>query len=303
LARVARPNADDFDFRGIDWLGRGRGISTAVSVRGFRDARAAPASNAARQYIGFGENAPLAGPVQVATTRRMLAADAVECRWPNSEWNKPISADELRGVRTIIGAPESTIVTGQEFSDTNLMRRNDLDQYRIVHFATHGLVTAPRPECPARPALLTSFGDGESDGLLTFREIYDLKLNADLVILSACDTAGKATVAATREAGVTTGGGSALDGLVRAFIGAGGRSVLASHWPAPDEFSATERLITGMFQQGRQSEIAEALARAQAVLMDDPDTSHPFYWSGFAVVGDGGRPLIGGGAQTAGVAR
>lgn len=302
LARVAKPNGDDFDFRGVDWLGRGRGISTAVSVRGFRDARSAPASNAARQYIGFGQNAPLAGPVRVATTRRMLAGDSAECQWPNSEWNKPISADELREVRTIIGAPDSAIVIGQEFSDTNLMQRQDLDQFRIVHFATHGLVTAPRPECPARPALLTSFGDANSDGLLTFKEIYDLKLNADLVILSACDTAGKATVAATREAGVTTGGGSSLDGLVRAFIGAGGRSVLASHWPAPDEFNATERLITGMFKSGRQIDIAAALSEAQVALMDDPDTSHPFYWSGFAVVGDGGRPLIGA-TQTASTAR
>src|SRR3546814_10791195 len=76
---------------------------------------------------------------------------------------------------------------------------------------------------------MTSFGEGESDGLLTFREIYDLRIDADLVILSACDTAGKATVATTREAGVTTGGDYALDGLVRAFVGAGGRSRSEEH--------------------------------------------------------------------------
>ncbi len=75
---------------------------------------------------------------------------------------------------------------------------------------------------PARPALLTSFGGPQSDGLLTFKEIYDLRLDADIVILSACDTAGKATVQATREAGVTSGGGNALDGLVRAFIARAG---------------------------------------------------------------------------------
>src|SRR3546814_5994374 len=109
-----------------------------------------------------------------------------------------------------------------------------------MHFATHGLVTAPRPDCPARPALMTSFGEGESDGLLTFREIYDLRIDADLVILSTCDTAGKATVATTREAGVTTGGDYALDGLVRAFVGAGGRSVIASHWPVRSEEHTSE---------------------------------------------------------------
>ena len=170
--------------------------------------------------------------------------------------------------------------------------RADLANYRILHFATHGLVTAPRPECPARPALLTSFGDADSDGLLTFREIYDLKIDADVVILSACDTAGAATVAATREAGITTGGDFALDGLVRAFVGAGARAVLASHWPLPDDYGATKRLVAGMFEQPAGTPIAAALRAAQMPLMDAAQTSHPFYWSAFAVVGDGERPLI-----------
>src|SRR3546814_12661222 len=92
-----------------------------------------------------------------------------------------------------------------------------------MHFATHGLVTAPRPDCPARPALMTSFGEGESDGLRTFREIYDLRNDADLVILSACDTPGQATVDTTQKAGVTTGGDHEQDGRVRASAGPGGR--------------------------------------------------------------------------------
>ncbi len=291
-ARAATAGGDPFDFRGVEWLGRKRAVSTALSVRGFRDARTTPASNASRQYIGFGQNAPLAGPVQVASTRRMLAGDSLDCQWPTSEWNKPISAQELRDAQALIGANQSALVIGQEFSDTNMMKRSDLADYRILHFATHGLVTAPRPECPARPALLTSFGDASSDGMLTFREIFDLRLNADLVILSACDTAGKATIAATREAGVTTGGGSALDGLVRAFIGAGGRSVLASHWPAPDDFNATQRLISGFFRSGQQADVAMALAQSQEALMDDPETSHPFYWSGFAIIGDGAQRFL-----------
>ena len=106
------------------------------------------------------------------------------------------------------------------------------------------------------------------------------------MILSACDTAGSATVGATLEAGITSGGNFALDGLVRAFVGAGGRTVLASHWPVPDDFDATKRLIGGLFDVA-DSETAEALRRSQLELMDDPQTSHPFYWSAFAVVGDG----------------
>jgi CHAT domain-containing protein len=140
--------------------------------------------------------------------------------------------------------------------------------------------------------LLTSFGGTDSDGLLTFKEIFDLKLNADVVILSACDTAGKATIETTRDAGVTSGGGNALDGLVRAFIGAGGRTIVASHWPAPDDFDATKRLMTAMFKAPAGTGLGEALLSGQQALMDDPLTSHPYYWSVFAVIGDGGQPLI-----------
>ena len=66
------------------------------------------------------------------------------------------------------------------------------------------------------------------------------------MILSACDTAGLATVSASREAGVASGGNYALDGLVRAFVGAGARSVVASHWPVPDDYGATRRLMAGL---------------------------------------------------------
>ena len=187
---------------------------------------------------------------------------------------------------------------GSRFTDTAIKRREDLSKYRIMHFATHGLVTAPRPDCPARPALMTSFGEGESDGLLTFSEIFDLKIDADLVILSACDTAGKASVSATREAGVTTGGDFALDGLVRAFVGAGGRSVIASHWPVPDDYDATKRLISGLFTAPPGTSTATALRSAQASLMNRPETSHPYYWSGFAIIGDGAAAVIPQGSRT-----
>jgi CHAT domain-containing protein len=183
-------------------------------------------------------------------------------------------------------------MTSAAFSDSALIQNQHLADYRIIHFATHGLVTAPRPECPARPALLTSFGGAESDGLLTFKEIYDLKLDADVVILSACDTAGMATIAATREAGITTGGNYALDGLVRAFVGAGARSVIASHWPVPDDYNATERLISGMFRAPAGTSMATALRLAQQELMEDANTSHPYYWSAFSIIGDGTRALI-----------
>ena len=291
-ARADAPGGDPFDMRGIAWLGSRNRVSTAVSPLAFRNTRAAPASRASRAYLGFGNNLPVSDVTTVAAVRGSTGADGVGCDWPLAEWNQPISATELYNARDMIGAGRSEVVTGAAFTDRSLLQREDLSNYRILHFATHGLVTAPRVGCPARPALLTSFGTENSDGLLSFDEIFGLRLDADLVILSACDTAGEASISATRAAGITTGGGSALDGLVRAFIGAGGRTVLASHWPAPDDFDATQRLIGGIFQAGPDQSIAEALGAAQDRMMADAETSHPYYWAGFAIIGDGATAMF-----------
>jgi CHAT domain-containing protein len=212
-----------------------------------------------------------------------------------SSWAHPISAHELQVASSILQGQDPAnvqIVTRDNFTDTGLEGRKDLDDYRIIHFATHGVVTSRAPKCAAQPALLTSFGGEGSDGLLTFREIFDLRLDADLVILSACDTAGKASAAATQQAGLATGGDVALDGLVRAFVGAGARLVIASHWPVPDDFNATQRLITGLFSAPPGTPTVSALRMSQRQLMDDINTSHPFYWSAFATVGDGEIPVI-----------
>ncbi|MBU0864770.1 MAG: CHAT domain-containing protein, partial [Alphaproteobacteria bacterium] len=251
-------------------------------------------------YFGLGQNLPIDGTTLPSLGTRGAVGGAVDgnCQWDVSQWARPISADELVTARNAMGGSAGTLLTGGAFTDSAVKTRTDLNDYRIIHFATHGLVTAPRPACPARPALVTSFGDGDSDGLLTFQEIFDLKINADLVILSACDTAGAASVAATREAGLS-GGGNALDGLVRSFIGAGGRSVIASHWPAPDDFDATKRLIGGLFSANQGTSVADAMWGTQMRLMDDKQTSHPYYWAGFAIIGDGGQPLLHGTTATA----
>jgi CHAT domain-containing protein len=304
-ARAARRGDDGFDFRGIQWLGRDIDISTAVSARAFRDVRQAPPSRASAEYLGFGQNEPARGyylPAGAGAGLRGGGAMGADCSWSLAAWNRPISAKELiaAGAAASGGRPgESEIVTGTAFTDTAITSRSDLDHFRILHFATHGLVTPPRPGCPARPALLTSFGGQGSDGLLTFGDIFELRIDADLIILSACDTASGAGTVASQEAGLTSGGEFALDGLVRAFVGAGGRMVIASHWPVPDDFNATERLISGLFEAPPGTSTAGALRRAQRELMDEAATSHPYYWSGFAVVGDGAAPVIRVGGQVA----
>ncbi|WP_246218579.1 CHAT domain-containing protein [Parasphingorhabdus halotolerans] len=290
LERTLDIDADAFNFTGIDWLGRDKSVSIAVSQRAFADIRNIAPARAKKQYLGVGQNAEPQPSMMPANQTSGSIED--RCAWPLNTWQNPISSAELYLAQTRLGSRGSDVVTGQGFSDTALLQRDDLNDYKIVHFATHGLVTAPRPQCPARPALLTSFGGGDSDGLLSFKEIFDLRLDADLVILSACDTAGLATVAASREAGISSGGNYALDGLVRAFVGAGARSVLASHWPVPDDFDATKTLISGIFTVGQALPVGQSLAQTQRKMMDDPLTSHPYYWAAFILVGDGAKVVI-----------
>lgn len=289
--RAAAGSDAEFDFRGIRWFGRDRDISTSVSPRSFAELRAAPPSAAPKDYLGLGQNTPPSG-----SAAAMVPATADrDCLLPLASWSNPISARELQTAAMIVQKFDPNgvkIMTGDSFTDTGLEERSDLNQYRIIHFATHGVVTSRAPKCAAQPALLTSFGGPGSDGLLTFREIFDLHLDADLVILSACDTAGKATAVATQQAGLATGGDVALDGLVRAFVGAGGRLVIASHWPVPDDYDATQRLITGLFSAPPGTPTVTAMRMAERQLMDDANTSHPFYWSAFAAVGDGTIPVI-----------
>jgi CHAT domain-containing protein len=288
-------NPDDeataYDFRGVQWLGRDRDISTSVSPRSFAQLRSAPPSAAKKEYLGLGDNTP---PTAAAAGLVPAAADR-DCTLPISNWSHPISAKELQVASAILQRYDPNgvqVVTGDNFTDTALEHRTDLDQYRIIHFATHGVVTSRAAKCPAQPALLTSFGGQGSDGLLTFKEVFDLHLDADIVILSACDTASQASTAATQQAGLATGGDVALDGLVRAFVGAGGRLVIASHWPLPDNYDATERLITGLVSAPPGTPAVTALRMSQRQLMDDANTSHPFYWAAFAAVGDGEIPVI-----------
>ncbi|MEH6757282.1 MAG: CHAT domain-containing tetratricopeptide repeat protein [Parasphingorhabdus sp.] len=286
VERTQDIDSDLFDFTGIQWFGKGRDMSIAVSPRSFAEVRAIAPSTGKFRYLGLGENAVPDASLQYAATQDD------QCQWGTETWGNPISSSELNLARNIIGSSKSNVITGADFSDSALLAQDDLNEYRIIHFATHGLVTAPKPQCMARPALVTSFGGEASDGLLSFQEIFDLQLDADVVILSACDTAGMASVGASREAGVATGGNYALDGLVRAFVGAGARSVVASHWPVPDDFDATQRLIGGMFGAENGMPLASSLRLAQEKLMNDPRTSHPYYWAAFVVLGDGAKPLL-----------
>ena len=132
----------------------------------------------------------------------------------------PETADELKAVAAKLGARPSDIHLQKDASETTV-KRAALADYRVVYFATHGLV-AGDVKGLGEPALALTIPDAPSeldDGLLTASEVAQLKLNADWVVLSACNTAAG-----------DKPGAEALSGLARAFFYAGARALLVSHW-------------------------------------------------------------------------
>lgn len=193
----------------------------------------------------------------------------------------PDTADELNAVAKDVGAAAADIHLSRDASETTL-KRAPLAQYGIIYFATHGLVAGDIKGL-GEPSLALSIPDQPSefdDGLLTASEVAQLKLNADWVVLSACNT-----IAGDKP------GAEALSGLARAFFYAGARALLVSHWAVDSE--AATRLATSTFDLLKNEPgigRAEALRRAMLMYVDDtssPRNAYPAMWGSFALIGDG----------------
>ncbi len=297
-----------FDYTPVAFLAQRSQLSTSLSARSLVVTRERRGGEVApRPFLGLGENA--IAPVDVAAADRTVQLGPT-CRIRYGEWatiqnnNVPISARELTLAADALGVPGAPSITGAAFTDTALLRAaaaGDLAQYQILHFATHGLPATPAPgqiDCTAGlpPALLTSLlppsadGGAVADGLLSFDDIARLRLNANLVFLSACETSTGVSTAAGRLAGQEDSAPS-LDGLVRAFLAANARAVVATAWAIPDG-KETNDLIAAFYRNGRTAPIADSLAMAQRTIITQRAFSHPYFWGAFFVVGDGARPLL-----------
>jgi len=200
----------------------------------------------------------------------------------------PETAYEIKCVAEHFKDNARLIRLGAEATKTDiqaLSKSGTLARYRIVHFATHGLVSGDVEIMTKRqgePALVLTPKDANDDGLLLASEVALLKLNADWVVLSACNTAAGDKL-----------GAQALSGLARAFFYAQAKALLVSHWPVYSD--AAVQLTTRAFAQLDQDPNigrAEALQRAMTQLMDNPnqiDNPHPAVWAPFTLVGDGYR--------------
>jgi CHAT domain-containing protein len=295
----AAPGLDNFaPYRDAAWLIRRQAISVLPAVASLKAPRAfAHKEIAGKPMVGFGDpqfdpNAPAANiRVAASTAPRHLTtrsftdffqgAGVDRTKLAQTSPPLPDIAEELKAVAKDLGAPESDIHLGKDASEATV-KRLPLAVYRVVYFATHGLVAGDIKGL-AEPSLALSIPAQPSDlddGLLTASEVAQLKLNAGWVVLSACNT--------------ITGdkpGAEALSGLARAFFYAGARALLVSHW-AVDSNAATRLTIStfDLLKSDPSLGRAEALRRAMLAYVgdaSDPKDAYPAIWAPFEIVGEG----------------
>ncbi len=309
-------------YRNAAWLVKQNAVTIVPSVSALKALRVFAAKDqATKPIVGFGDpvfdpgtapapagqrSAAKAKPAKTASTRTASAAKQVKTAAPAKKTTRsysdfwqgasvdparlgqaltplPDTADEIRDVAKRLGAADGDIFLGRAASEATL-KSLPLSDYRIVYFATHGLV-AGDVKGLAEPSLALTIPrtpTSEDDGLVTASEIAQLKLNADFVVLSACNT-----IAGDKP------GAEALSGLARAFFYAGTRALLVTHWAV--DSAATTTIATTTFANlkadaklGR----AEAMRRAMVSYLSDeakPEQAYPGYWGAFTIVGEGVR--------------
>ncbi|MGO8869767.1 MAG: CHAT domain-containing protein [Alphaproteobacteria bacterium] len=303
-------------YKKVPWLVREVALAELPSVASLLTLRGTRAPGAARKpFVGFGdpwfsakeaaEAKTHAGGTEVAEleTRGVKKGLAIRLRSiPKTESvNKaelgllprlPETAEEVREVALALHAnPQTDVFLGARASEETV-RKMKLDDRRVVMFATHGLVPGDLDGLsePALALSAPSVAGGEGDGLLTMSKILGLKLNADWVVLSACNTAAG-----------NGAGAEAVSGLGLAFFYAGTRALMVTNWPV--ETTSARALTTAVFRLEAASEgmaRADALRGAMLELMDGPgymdkaqnrvlfSYAHPLFWAPFTLVGDGG---------------
>jgi CHAT domain-containing protein len=274
--------ADPSNLAGAPWLIRDMTIAHVPSAANFVALRKAGESRAPHPWFGFGGFHPVTLAQAEASFPGATCRDSAQLF--ASLPPLPFAQRELDAARALVGASPSDELLGAAFT-VDAVRHMDLREYRILHFATHALLPAEL-RCENQPAIVTSdppHARDASGALLTAGDVVGLDLDANLVILSACNTGGP---------GNTTSGDS-LSGLARAFFFAGARSMLVTHWSINDQTSAFLVADTLSKVAGGAS-AASALRAAQLGLIERAGKdlpaalAHPFFWAPFALIGEGG---------------
>lgn len=299
-------------YKSVPWLARSHAVTQLPSTAALKTLRGLPAGGTQREpLIGFGDpffNAEQAAEASAETSLRIASADPVAVRGAKLKRRNapqttgvdsaelgllprlPDTADELRSVALAMQSDPAKVLFLGKQANEKTVRQVPLDKYRVVAFATHGLVPGDLNGLtqPALALTAPQVADVDGDGLLTMDEILGLKLDADWVVLSACNTGSGAGA-----------GAEAASGLGRAFFYAGTRALLLTNWSV---HSASARdLVTDLFRRqsvdGKLSR-AEALRQAMVALLDGPgyqengqtlfSYAHPIFWAPYSLMGDGG---------------
>jgi tetratricopeptide (TPR) repeat protein len=294
---TAIPQLKDIgSYRDTAWLIKRQAVSVLPALASLKALRqVARRDPGAKPMVGFGD--PVFDPEERAKALARAARTRVPVTRGYSDfWEGPSidraklarslpslldTADELKAVAGKLGAAAGDVHLGSDASET-VVKRTALSDYRVVYFATHGLVAGDVAGF-GEPSLVLTLPKQPTeldDGLLTASEVAQLRLNADWVVLSACNTA-----AADKP------GAEALSGLARAFFYAGARALLVSHWSIDTE--AATRLTTSTFaimkadpELGR----AAALRNAMLAYMNDKSgalNAYPAFWAPFSIIGEG----------------
>ena len=279
LTGPASPN----ELAGAPWLIRQVSLAHVPSAANFVALRKAGASAAANPWLGFGGFRP----VTLAQARASFPAATCRDSAALLAGLPPLASAlrELAAARQVVGASPADEMLGASFT-VPAVEHADLKGYRILHFATHALLPAEL-RCEDEPAIITSAPPGATDAsaaLLTASDIVGLQLDANLVILSACNSGGPGGAVA----------GESLSGLARAFFYAGARSLLVTHWSVNDQAAAYLVVDTlRRLHEAPADGVAAAMRGAELGMLDAAGhgmpaaLAHPFFWAPFAVIGNG----------------
>lgn len=276
--------------RNTSWLGAERALTILPSLQLlYRSRNAGEPYDATRlSYIGFGdpEFGGVPTPLRLANDGQFRSASEVSASLRELP-RLPGSRTEVLSLASAFGATDREVFLGSRASENELMLLNQagrLGQARILHFATHGLISGDFDTLTEPALALTPPGGSEAhlfDGLLTATEVASLSLDADWVLLSACNTA------AGQEPGA-----EGLSGLSRAFFYAGAKNMLVTHWAVRDDLAS--RLMVEVIAPSEEVPYGEAMRKAIVSLIGDTSEdhrslplAHPINWAAFQLVGFG----------------
>ncbi|MDH3645449.1 MAG: CHAT domain-containing protein [Gammaproteobacteria bacterium] len=248
-------------------------ITAVAAQRNYRNTATQPSKTIA-----------LIGDPVFSTSDRRFATSAATANHPTTSANEPdnnptytrltFSGREIDEISALVPASKQMVATGFEASKDFAVNA-DLEDFRFIHFATHGVIDARQP---ALSTLVFSTRDRDGsvqNGFFRLPDVYNLALNAELVVLSACDTALGREIR-----------GEGLLGLTQGFMYAGASSIVASLWQVPDRATAElmTRFYKSMLLDGKSA--VAALRSAQLEMAHERRWANPFYWGGFVLQGE-----------------